>query len=183
MLLAVGELGYDAASVETVLDRRKLKRSDFDRHFTGKQDCFARGCAEAWEGACDKLIVALQADAPRPVRLESMLLELLRLAAGSPTATRALLTGTHVAGSVALEARSATIARLIAALDGECGDLDISRTHPSKFGELIVGAIEGVIVRPLCVGEELDPDRLLPELLQFLNIFEQGDPVSGCCGR
>jgi hypothetical protein len=181
MLLAVGELGYDAASVEIVLDRRNMKRSDFDRHFIGKQDCFARGCAEAWESACDQLLVPMPAGAPRRVRLELVLLGLLRLAADSPTATRALLTGTHVAGSVALEARSATITRLIDALDGGCNP-DAPHSYPSAIGELIVGAIEGVILRPLCVGEELDPDRLLPELLQFLSFYERGDPASGSCG-
>ena len=40
---------------------------------------------------------------------------------------------------------------------------------PSTIEELIVSAIEGVIVRPLCAGEELDPDRLMPVLLQFLS--------------
>ena len=172
-LLAVGELGYDAASVETVLDRRNMTRSDFDRYFTGKQDCFAKGCADAWESACDKLLDPAPAAGPRPEHLESVLLGLLRLAADSPTATRALLTGTHVAGSVALEARSATITRLVEALGG-CSHPPTPNPQPSTFGELVVGAIEGVIVRPLCAGEELDPDRLLPELLQFLSIYERG---------
>jgi AcrR family transcriptional regulator len=177
MLLAVGELGYDAASIETVLARRSMKRSDFYLHFNGKQDCFARGCADAWEGLCDELLAAMRADGPRGERLESVLRRLLRLAVASPDAMRALLTRTHAAGSVAIEARSATIARLIDALDNGCSHAHAPAPDPSTLGNLIVSGIEGVIVRPLCAGEELDPNHLLPELVQFLSMYGWGkDP-------
>ena len=117
MLLAVGESGYDAVSVENLLARRNMKISDFYRHFTDKQDCFAKGCADAWESLCDELLIAMRAVGRRGNRLESALRCLLRLAVASPDAICALFTGTHFAGPVALEARSATIARVIDALD------------------------------------------------------------------
>ena len=166
MLLAVGESGYDAVSVENLLARRNMKISDFYRHFTDEQDCFAKGCADAWESLCDELLIAMRAVGRRGNRLESALRCLLRLAVASPDATCALFTRTHFAGPVALEARSTTIARLIDALDGGC-----RHPYPSTFGELLVGAIEGVVLRPLCAGEELDPDSLLPEMLQFLRFY------------
>ena len=52
----------------------------------------------------------------------------------------------------------------------------------SAFGKMVVGAIEGVIVRPLCTGEELDPDCLLTELVRFLSMYQRGDPASGAAG-
>jgi AcrR family transcriptional regulator len=179
MLLAVGELGYDAASVETVLDRLAVPRSDFHRHFTGKQDCFARGCADAWKSLCGELLAAIPPDEPRRERLESALRCVLRLAGASPNAARALLTETPVAGSVALEARSTTLVRVIDALDGRCGEGRLPRAHPPLAGTLIIGAVEGVLVRPLFSGEPLDPDRMLPELIQFLEIYRRADPSSG----
>jgi AcrR family transcriptional regulator len=176
MLLAVGELGYDAASVETVLAREGIAEQDFYRYFTGKQDCFARGCAEAWRRLRDELLAAIPLDGSRSERLESALVRLLRMAVASPNAARALLTETHVAGSTALQARSTAIAHVIEALDGRRGDGRAPSSPPPVAGELIIGAIEGVLARPLFAETAIDPDRMLPELLRFLDIYRRDPP-------
>ena len=51
MLLSVGARGYDKATVQEVLERSGISRDRFQRHFGGKEACFA----QAYEMAADRL--------------------------------------------------------------------------------------------------------------------------------
>ena len=83
MLLAVGELGYDAASVETVL-HAKHEEVRFLSALQRKAGLLRRGCADAWERSAASWS-AVPAGTPRQERLESVLLMSCALPSLPPT--------------------------------------------------------------------------------------------------
>ncbi len=55
MLLTVGALGYEKATVQEVCERSGISCDQFHRRFGGKEECFG----QAYEAAADRLVQEL----------------------------------------------------------------------------------------------------------------------------
>lgn len=167
MLEAVGSLGYEAASVRTVLDRTGLYRQAFYDNFADKDSCYL----EAFDfgvSHLEALVVAAATDEPtwqRQLRagLEALLDEL----DAHPDFGRALIVEVHSAGGEALARRAATMTRIARFVDRAREEMDPADSAPPIAPEGIVAGIHAVVHSRLATGAGGGFRELLPEFMYF----------------
>lgn len=177
MLLTVGTLGYEKATVQEVAERAGISRDQFHRRFGGKDECFGQAYEEAAERLCEDLVEAGRKAPSWRLGFRAALAELLRTAAEQPLLAKALLLEVRAARGHAWVVHQQVVERLIAAVDtarAESGAL--SSVSPMTAG-FMVGAIEESIRRELIAGDPAAVERLLPDLahLVVLNYFGEDE--------
>lgn len=167
MLETVGALGYDAASVRTVLDRTGLYRQAFYDNFSSKEDCYLA----ALDFGLQRLEVqALSAAAPEETwqgKLRAGLGAVLDALDADPDVGRALIVEVHAAGADALQRRSEAMARVTEFVDSARSAPDQAESPPAIAPEGIVAGIHAVIHARLATGASEGFRELLPEFMYF----------------
>ncbi len=177
MLLVVGALGYDAATVREVAERAGISRDQFHRRFGSKDECFG----QAYEEAADRLVEALLEAGRRAASwrlgFRAALAELLRTVAEQPLLARALLLEVRAARGRAWEKHQQVVERLTAAIDSAREDADALPAVSGMTAGFMVGAIEESIVLEIGAGRASGVERLLPDLshLVVLNYFGEDE--------
>jgi AcrR family transcriptional regulator len=166
MLEAVGEVGYDATSVRTVLDRTGLYRQAFYDNFADKDECYL----EAFDfgvAQVEALVVAAAAsEGSWEGRLRSGLGALLDFFDAESNVGRALVVEVHAAGREALEKRSAVMGRITEFVDLAREELD-EEEPPAIAPEGIIAGIHAVVHSRLATGADEGFRELLPEFMYF----------------
>jgi AcrR family transcriptional regulator len=98
MLHVAGEVGYQAASVQKVIDRYEGSRAQFYRHFINLTACYQAAYATESERLCETILRAGRNHDNWRSGLEAALETLASFAAGRPERARGLLLEVHVAG-------------------------------------------------------------------------------------
>ena len=132
MLLTVGALGYEKATVQEVAERSGISRDQFHRRFGSKDECFAQAYEEA---ATDSARTCSRPGAePASWRLgfRAALAELLRFVAEQPLLARALLIEVRAARGQAWAAHQQVVERLVAAVDRAREDPGRPRLPPRR---------------------------------------------------
>jgi AcrR family transcriptional regulator len=166
MLEAVGEKGYEATSVRTVLDRTGVYRQAFYDNFTDKDDCYLQAYDAGVERVEALILPAAAGEGTWQGRLRAGLGALLDFLDAEPDVGRALIVEVHAAGPEALAKRSATMQRV-------SGYLDLARkagegeSPPAIAPEGIAAGIHAVIHSRLATGADDGFRQLLPEFMYF----------------
>jgi AcrR family transcriptional regulator len=177
MLLTVGALGYEKATVQEVSERSGITPDQFHRRFGSKEECFG----QAYEAAADRLVQDLleagRQGAEWRLGFRAALAELLRFVAEQPLLAKALLIEVRAARGAAWEAHQRVAGRLTAAIDTarqQSGALPVASAMTAGF---MLGAIEESIALEIGAGRAADAERLLPDLahLVVLNYFGEDE--------
>jgi AcrR family transcriptional regulator len=164
---SLDEGGYDRTTVSAIASRAGVSKSDFYRHFAGKDDCFlaaydsaveelradvSRACAQssAWaEGVCAGLAAALSSLAADPARANLLLVEGLR------------------AGPGVYSRFCRAIESFVPYLRSGAPAGTSSGRSPEAADEAVVGGIASLLGRRVLAGEARRLDRFFPELAEF----------------
>jgi len=167
VLVAVGRLGYRAASVRAVLEHTGGHRKQFYEHFASKEDCFEQAYAAWIERLGVELIEAAVGAGGWSAGVRAALLRLFDFVAARPQIARALFVEAQAAGGGVAAEHEETVERIAAALDGVRADLPPDRQPPETAGVFVVAGVEAGLCEVLAAG---DPARIrdaLPELMHL----------------
>jgi AcrR family transcriptional regulator len=177
MLLTVGALGYEKATVQEVAERAGISRDQFHRRFGGKDECFGQAYEEAAERLCEELLEAGRRASNWRLGFRAALAELLRFVAEQPLLAKALLLEVRAARGQAWAVHQRLVERLVAAVDSARSEEGaLSSISPMTAG-FMVGAIEESIGLEIGAGRAAAVERLLPDLshLVVLNYFGEDE--------
>ncbi len=167
MLEAVGSIGYDAASVRTVLGKTGLYRQAFYDNFADKDECYL----EAFDFGVERLetlvVGAAVGEESWQGKLRAGLGALLDALDEEPDVGRALIVEVHAAGPEALAKRTEAMARITAFVDLARAETEEGESPPSIAPEGIVAGIHAVVHSRLATGANDGFRELLPEFMYF----------------
>jgi AcrR family transcriptional regulator len=177
MLLTVGALGYEKASVQEVAERAGISRDEFHRRFGGKDECFGQAYEEAAERLCEDLLEAGRKASTWRLGLRAALAELLRTVAEQPLLAKALLIEVRAARGQAWAKHQQVVERLTEAIDTARAEPGASSSASAMTAGFMVGAIEESISLEIGAGRAAKVERLLPDLahLVVLNYFGEDE--------
>jgi AcrR family transcriptional regulator len=177
MLLTVGALGYEGATVQEVTDRAGISRDQFQRRFGGKDDCFGQAYEEAADRLCEELLEAGRGAANWRLGFRAALAELLRFVAEQPLLAKALLIEVRAARGSAWAKHQQVVERLVAAIDTARSDPEALPSAGAMTAGFMIGAIEESISLEIGAGRAAEVERLLPDLthLVVLNYFGEDE--------
>ncbi len=167
VLVAVGELGYRAASVRAILEYSGGHRRQFYEHFESKEDCFEQAYAAWMDRIGINLLEAAIAAPGWQGGVQAALLRLFQLVSARPEIARSLFVEAQVAGGEAAAKHEEAIERLGQALDSVRAEIEPGQAPPESTGIFVLGGIEACVCEVLTAGS---PERIwdaLPELMHL----------------
>ncbi len=179
MLIAVGELGYENATVQDAIDRTGLSRNAFYRHFKNKEECFEAAHREEADRLFSALRAAGYSEACWIDGLRAALRVLLGYVAESPTPARAILIEVH-------SARGAALDRYKEIIDALTHDIDLVRREvgsshhspPPLTARFVVATVESTIGACLTADIGRSAPSLLPGLVHFVVLYYLGEDAA-----
>jgi AcrR family transcriptional regulator len=177
MLLSVGARGYDKATVQEVLERSGISRDRFQRHFGGKEACFAQAYEMAADRLCAEVLEAGREAESWRAGFRAALAKLLRTVAEQPLLAKALLIEVRAARGQAWAKHQQLIERFARAVDSARHEPNARATVTPLTAQFIVGAIEESLATEIGSGRAATVERLLPDLahLAVLNYFGEDE--------
>jgi AcrR family transcriptional regulator len=163
MLEAVGDRGYERASVQDALSAAGLYRQAFYDSFRDKEDCYLQAidAGSAW------IELAMRDAAVGETTwrggLRGALSGLLAFLDERPAVGRALLVEVHAAGPRAVVKRTEAVERAVAMMDLAREESDAAA--PAISAEAVVAGILTVLHTRLAQAQSTSFLRLLPELM------------------
>lgn len=146
MLVTSGELGYEQVAVRHVIQRARVSRATFYRHFEDREDCFAEAYRDASDWLCHRLVGAAKRQPSWREGLRAAMAELLEFCANQPAIATAVFVAVHAAGDRALDQRRELMERLSHALDGARREISSRQAPPP------VTSAKGLSVPPAAGG-------------------------------
>src|SRR5262249_22118358 len=117
MIAEAGENGYQETEVETLLARAGTTRSEFERQFASKEECFMAAWGRGKQGLVDRCVRAYAQAARWGGKLRAAAAELLEFLEQEPTASRVLIVELLNAGPKGRARRDMTIRVLASLID------------------------------------------------------------------
>jgi AcrR family transcriptional regulator len=179
MLEAVGNAGYDSASVRMVLDQTGLYRQAFYDEFADKDACYLEALAY---GAAKFEAIARAAAEPEEgwrAKLRAGIDALLDALDAEPAIGRALIVEVHAAGPEALQIRSEAMKRLTDFIDSARHASTGTEMPPPIAAEGIVAGMHAVVHAKLATGDADGFRELLPDFMYFAVLPYFGAEVAG----
>jgi AcrR family transcriptional regulator len=179
MLEAVGNAGYDSASVRMVLDQTGLYRQAFYDEFADKDVCYLEALTY---GVAKFEAIAAAAAEPETgwrVKLRAGLEAVLDALDADPAIGRALIVEVHAAGPEALKIRSEAMKQITDFIDSARHASTGTETPPPIAAEGIVAGMHAVVHAKLATGDADGFRRLLPDFMYFAVLPYFGAEVAG----
>jgi AcrR family transcriptional regulator len=179
MLEAVGNAGYDSASVRMVLDRTGLYRQAFYDEFADKDVCYLEALAY---GVAKFEAIAAAAAEPEEgwrAKLRAGLGASLDALDADPAIGRALIVEVHAAGAEALKIRAEAMKRVTDFIDSARYASTGAETPPPIAAEGIVAGMHAVVHAKLATGEGEGFRELLPDFMYFAVLPYFGAEIAG----
>jgi len=167
MLHAVGSVGYEAASVRTVLDRTGLYRQAFYDNFADKESCYLQAFDFGIERLGAQIAAAASAQEGWLGKLRAGLGALLDALDRDADLGRGLIVEVHAAGPEALGRRAAAMKRITDFVDSAREIPGRGESPPPIAPEGIVAGIHAVVHARLATGTNEGFRELLPEFMYF----------------
>ena len=167
MLHAVGSVGYEAASVRTVLDLTGLYRQAFYDNFADKESCYLEAFDYGVERLDDQVAAATSAEESWLGKLRAGLGALLEALDRDADIGRALVVEVHAAGPEALDRRAVAMKRITDFIDSAREIPEQGESPPPIAPEGIVAGIHAVVHARLATGANEGFRDLLPEFMYF----------------
>ncbi|HSS33360.1 MAG TPA: hypothetical protein VLL27_08795 [Solirubrobacterales bacterium] len=160
------ERGYIDTTIEDLLAATGLRRSDFDRHFAGKEACAVAAVDEALAAGLATVTAGFSGDRPEGESVLQVLLGLLELFAERPAlGSLAMTDARQRLPRAAFERYAGGFAILIATLDRLRADGAPGAMAPPNAARGGIGGSEALIRRELARGRAAELPRLLPDLI------------------
>jgi AcrR family transcriptional regulator len=177
MLLSVGARGYEKATVQEVLERSGISRDRFQRHFSGKEACFALAYEMAADRVCAEVLEAGREAESWRAGFRAALTRLLRTVAEQPLLAKALIVEVRAARGQAWAKHQQLVERFAAAIDSARGEPGARTGVTPLTSQFVVGAIEEAISVEIGAGRTATVERLLPDLahLAVLQYFGEDE--------
>jgi AcrR family transcriptional regulator len=165
MLEVAGEVGYQAANVQRVLDRYGGNRAQFYRQFINMAACYQAAYAAESERLGEAILKAGRNGGSWREGFEAALKELARFAAERPQLARGMLLEVHVAGGPALLRRKEVFERFSHAIDSARRETRSRHSPPPLTAVFIVHLIDAAMANALL---RRAPERFAPAELAEL---------------
>jgi len=167
MLEVVGDYGYEAASVQKVLDLTGLYRQAFYDSFGDVEACYL-AALDAGIARVEALVAhAAASEESWRGKLRAGLTALLEGLEADPGLGRALIVEVHAAGPDALRRRSEAMKSVTDFIDSARADLDEAEAPPPIAAEGIVAGMHSVVHAKLAAGDVDGFAALLPDFMYF----------------
>jgi AcrR family transcriptional regulator len=179
MLEAVGNAGYDSASVRMVLDQTGLYRQAFYDEFADKDACYLEALAY---GVAKFEAIARAAAEPEDgwrAKLRAGIDVVLDALDADPAIGRALIVEVHAAGPEALKIRSEAMKQITNFIDSARHASTGTETPPPIAAEGIVAGMHAVVHAKLATGDGDGFRQLLPDFMYFAVLPYFGAEVAG----
>jgi AcrR family transcriptional regulator len=179
MLEAVGNAGYDSASVRMVLDQTGLYRQAFYDEFADKDVCYLEALSY---GVAKFEVLANAAAEPETgwrAKLRAGLGAVLDALDADPAIGRALIVEVHAAGPEALKIRSDAMKGITDFIDSARHASTGTEAPPPIAAEGIVAGMHAVVHAKLATGDEDGFRELLPDFMYFAVLPYFGAEVAG----
>jgi AcrR family transcriptional regulator len=179
MLEAVGNAGYETASVRMVLDQTGLYRQAFYDEFADKDICYLEALAY---GIAKFEAIARAAAEPESgwrAKLRAGIGAVLDALDADPAIGRALIVEVHAAGPEALKIRSEAMKGITDFIDSARHASTGTETPPPIAAEGIVAGMHAVVHAKLATGDVDGFGRLLPDFMYFAVLPYFGAEVAG----
>lgn len=158
------EHGYGGTTLAMILERADLDRSDFDRHFRDKQDCFLTAWQEQNESCMREMLDAYNSEERWPDRLRAVAATIVDGLCSDPS--RACFAIEVLAVGDSARARRDMTMRVIASLiDAGRNEMDDPESVPHTTAEALAGAAYGLIYSRIVRGRAEDLPELVPQLM------------------
>jgi AcrR family transcriptional regulator len=177
ILLVAGAQGYEAATLQEVASRANVTRAQFQRHFSGREECFAAAYEEAADDLVERLLEAGREAPAWRLGFRAALAELLRFVAEQPLLAKALLLEVRAARGEAWATHQRLVDRLVKAIDSAREQPGALRSASPMTAGFMIGAIEESIALEIGAGRAAEAEHLLPDLahLVVLNYFGEDE--------
>jgi len=167
MLEVVGDYGYEAASVQKVLDITDLYRQAFYDSFKDVESCYL-AALDFGVGRTEAAVkAAAAAEESWRGKLRAGLTTLLEALEANPGLGRALIVEVHAAGPKALKRRSAAMKRVTDFIDSARDEVDTDEAPPGIAAEGIAAGMHSLVHAKLAAGDVEGFRELLPDFMYF----------------
>ncbi len=167
MLKVVGDYGYEAASVQKVLDTTDLYRQAFYDSFKDVDACYLAALDLGATRVEATVRAAAAAEESWRGKLRAGLTALLETLEANPGLGRALIVEVHAAGPAALQRRSETMKRVTDFIDSARDEVEGEEAPPAIAAEGIAAGMHSLIHARLAAGEVDGFRDLLPDFMYF----------------
>jgi AcrR family transcriptional regulator len=170
MRYVVARRGYAGASIARVIERAGVSRATFHEHFGCRDECFVAACSEVvalvQRRLCSAAKNGTSGSAP-----ETVLTELLHLAAADSAAARLILIEALGGSAAVRTVREPLIASI------ECTIDDLLHEHSTGVGPLqipaaaLLGGVAGILSTHLLEGNGWSLPRIRSQLLAWIDSY------------
>jgi AcrR family transcriptional regulator len=160
---SLDENGYDRTTIAAISGLAGISKSDFYRHFAGKDECFLAAYDEAVERLRAEVLMACAA---RDDWADGVCAALACLASEPAQANLLLVEGLRAGPGVYGRFQGAVESFVPYLRDGAPAGTS-ARQPPETADEAVVGGIASLLGRRVLAGEAERLDRFFPELAEF----------------
>lgn len=167
MVRVAAEKGYEAATVDDVIELAGVSRATFYENFEGKEDCFL----EAYDAVIDVLVAHVTsafesaAGEPWPRRIAVGLGALVELLAAEADIARMAMVEVTAAGDDARERYRAALARFTPFLEEGRTYSGQGDALPADTARFAVGGATSIVFDEIRAGRGPELQRVLPDLV------------------
>lgn len=179
MLEAVGNAGYDAASVRMVLDQTGLYRQAFYDEFADKEVCYLEALAYGVAKFEAIARAAAEPEADWRGKLRAGIGAVLDALDADPAVGRALIVEVHAAGPEALKIRAGAMGEITDFIDSARHASTGTEAPPPIAAEGIAAGMHAVVHAKLATGDSGGFRELLPDFMYFAVLPYFGAEVAG----
>lgn len=167
MTEVVGDYGYEAASVQKVLDLTGLYRQAFYDSFEDVEACYLAALDFGIARLEEVVVAAAASEESWRGQLRAGLGALLEALEADPGMGRALIVEVHAAGPEALRRRSEAMKRFTDFIDSARDEVEGEQVPPPIAAEGIAAGMHSVVHAKLAAGEVDGFRELLPDFMYF----------------
>jgi AcrR family transcriptional regulator len=161
----VGARGYEATTVEAVLERAEAGREDFDRHFAGKEDCFLAAYDEVAAEFGRRVLSAYFAEEEWHECMWAGGAEAMRFLAEDGERARFFVVEVVHAGRQAQTRRDMILHQFAELVDAGRDQLKDPKSVSRGTAEIVAGAVYGTVLTKIKRGWPSWGRDFLPELM------------------
>ena len=161
----VGTRGYEATTVEAVLERAEARREDFDRHFAGKEECFLAAYDEVTDEFGRRVLGAYFEEDEWHDRMWAGGAEALHFLQEDAERARFFVVEVVHAGRQAQARRDLVLHQFAELVDAGRDELEDPKSVSRGTAEIVAGAIYGTVLTKIKRGWPDWGRDFLPELM------------------
>jgi AcrR family transcriptional regulator len=163
---ALYELGYEKTTVAAIGKRAGVSKSDFYKHFEGKDACFLAAYDDVVERIRERVTVACEEAGDWASGVRDALAAVLDFLASEPAQARLAMVDGLRAGRIVCDRYQAVLQGFVVRLR-EGAPAPSAGRPPIAAEEAMVGGIAALLARRAAAADEEPPEDFLPAMAEF----------------